>query len=156
VVTEARIARFTAVLVGLKHVRQHVQKESSMKKLVIVAFVIGAFLVGSFALAQVYDKGGGIFEMAGKVTKYEAYDAKKPDGKIGRLYVVPHGKEAKAGDTEEKKFYITDQTKLMKGTAVATPVNDLKAETVVKVRYKKTVATKDKPEELIAKEIDIL
>ncbi|MCZ7587238.1 MAG: hypothetical protein M5R36_30005 [Deltaproteobacteria bacterium] len=85
-----------------------------MKKTVIAALVIFGFMFASFARADVFPVEGqpGMFRMSGVVDKYEAYDAKKADGKIGRLYAYPHNK---AGEKDKiKKFYITDKTKVTK------------------------------------------
>ncbi|MCL4233069.1 MAG: hypothetical protein KJ042_00960 [Deltaproteobacteria bacterium] len=104
-----------------------------MKKLLALAVVAG-LLVASVAFAQVYEKGMNMFEMAGKVEKYESYDTPKEGGLIGRLYVYPHG-----GDPakDSKKIYITKETEIVKKEGGAGAASDLTAGAVVLVRYKK-------------------
>ncbi|MBZ0273160.1 hypothetical protein K8I61_14070 [bacterium] len=120
-----------------------------MRKLIVFAVAIGVF-TASFAFAQVYDKGGGIFQMAGKLSKdYEAYPDKKPDGKIGRLYAVPHGKDENQEDVD-KKFYVTEDTKITLKKGGTATVKDLVKDTIVLFTYKK-----DSQANLIVREVEI-
>ncbi len=108
-----------------------------MKKLLIVTLIMSGLLIASLAIAQVYEVQGkkGVYAMGGSVDKYEPYEAKKDDGKLGKLYVfLPEKKE------DSKKLYVTDKTKItLKAGATAT-VAQLAPGAAVQVEYKKTTS----------------
>jgi hypothetical protein len=118
-----------------------------MKRIIVVSFIISAFLLAAVAHAQdVYPVPGqkDMFKGSISVEKYEPYPAAKEDGKIGRLYGYVYGKEKKAENS--KKFYVMKDSKITKKGGGAATLNDVKADTVVLVTYKK-IASKKKGEE---------
>ena len=120
-----------------------------MKKLILVSFMLAAFLISSVAVAQVYEVKGkkGVFTMGGTVHKYDPYDAKKDDGKLGRLYVLLPGKTK---EEDAKKLYVTDKSTIKLASGAEATIGQLNPGTSVKVTYKKTSKN-----ELIIREIEI-
>ncbi len=120
-----------------------------MKKLILISVILAAFLVSSVAVAQVYEVKGkkGVYTMGGKIHKYDPYDKKKDDGKIGRLYILLPGKTK---EEDAKKLYVTDKSAIKLASGAEATVGQLNPDVSVKVTYKKTSKN-----ELVIREIEI-
>lgn len=117
-------------------------------KTILVALIAVGLLLPSLALAQVYNQSDGTWKMAGFVEKYDPYEAPKADGKIGRLYVIPHDKKK---EREAKKLYVTSSTTITDKGGAKKSIGDIKPDTVVMVHYSKEM----KADNLILKSIEI-